>query len=305
MGAVRAATYAVLIAGMLLACLPAVATAGPASAASPATTVHRPAGKAPLRYRDEVFARVDVVRGIRYGSAPGADGRPVLLTLDLYRPVGDRARRRPAFVWAHGGGFSSGDSSDVQMSEAARAFAARGYVAVSINYRLLNDGSCERACRSHILAAQHDAQAAVRWLRSRERSLRIDTRRIGIGGSSAGAVTALLVGTRPNDPGDSGNPGERSSVRTVASMSGGLPFTTDIGRTDAPTLFFHSSSDMTVPYAWARDDAAAFASVKVPVVLETLPGSGHVPWDRYGARFVKHSAWFAYQQLGLARLPAR
>jgi len=40
-------------------------------------------------------------------------------------------------------------------------------------------------------------------------------------------------------------------------------------------------------------------------VLETLPGAGHVPWDRYGARFVKHSAWFAYQQLGLARLPAR
>jgi acetyl esterase/lipase len=191
----------------------------------------------------------------------------------------------------------------------ARAFAARGYVAVSINYRLLAPPACGGGnpppeCFTAAFAAQHDGQAAVRWLRSHARRLHVDGSRIAIGGSSAGAVTAVLVGARPDDPGDSGNPRERSSVGAVISVSGGVPNAANFDRRDAPTLFFHGDQDGVVPYAWAQTDARALAGAGVPAVLETLKGAGHVPWDRYGDRFVKHSAWFAYTQLRLVRLPS-
>lgn len=253
------------------------------------TTVEKPSGKAPLRYRDEVFDSVKVTNGVRYGTAPDAEGQPAALTLDLYEPRRDRARRRPAVVWVHGGGFRSGNSRNPNLVALAQAFARRGYVAVSINYRL----------QRNAIFAQHDAQAAVRWLRSRDRRLRIDTRRIAIGGSSAGGATALLVGTRPEDPGTSGNPDERSSVRAVVSISGPLPLHSVIDRRDAPALFFQGTADPTVSYESVFDTARAFARAGVPVVFERLQGAGHVPFGQYRTRFTRHSAYFFYEHLGL------
>ena len=59
--------------------------------------------------------------------------------------------------------------------------------------------------------AQHDAQAAVRWLRAHAADLGVDPSRIAIGGGSAGADVALLVGAHSEDPGTSGTPGQSSS----------------------------------------------------------------------------------------------
>ena len=114
-------------------------------------------------------------------------------------------------VWVHGGGFSAGDKSNG--ADWATAFARRGYVAVSIGYRLLATGPCggtgpvPEHCYTAAYAAQHDAQAAVRWLRKNAAFLGIDPNRIAMSGESAGAVTSLLVGWRSDDPGTSGNPG--------------------------------------------------------------------------------------------------
>jgi poly(3-hydroxybutyrate) depolymerase len=78
-------------------------------------------------------------------------------------------------------------------------------VTTSIDYRL-RSGNLGQA----ITDAQHDAQAAVRWLRRHADQYRIDPERIAIGGTSAGAITALYVGNHAEDPGTSGNPEFRS-----------------------------------------------------------------------------------------------
>ena len=91
-----------------------------------------------VRYKDEIFHRVEAETDVRYGFAPasaGDAGGPLLL--DLYEPRGDRLARRPAIVWVHGGGFSTGDKRDKLTRVLAKVFARRGYVTVSINYRLL------------------------------------------------------------------------------------------------------------------------------------------------------------------------
>src|SRR4029078_3560105 len=105
-------------------------------------------------------------------------------------------------------------------------FAKRGYVAVSMNYRLLAPDSCtggagiSMECYVAGVAAVHDAQAAVRWLRANAAEYGIDPERIAIGGESAGGITATGVGVYAAEPGDSGNPGYPSDVQAWMSISG-------------------------------------------------------------------------------------
>src|ERR687889_436217 len=208
-------------------------------------TVPRPAGDGPLRYRDQVFSAVTTTSDITYGTAPGVDGTPEALKLDLYQPTGDTLAKRPALIWVHGGGFTMGDKS----SGRARAtfFAKLGYVAVSINYRLLSPDGCggnpdpTPVCQNAALEAQHDAQAAVRWLRANAGAYRIDTRRIAMAGPPGGAVTSVLAATHSEDPGTRGNPGSPSTIRAAVSVSGGMPTKELITKGDSPTLFIHGT----------------------------------------------------------------
>jgi dipeptidyl aminopeptidase/acylaminoacyl peptidase len=265
-------------------------------------TVPRPPGDGQLRYRDQVFGAATVTNDLTYGSAPGADGNPVALTLDLYQPTGDTIAKRPALVWVHGGGFTSGDKA----SGRARAtfFARLGYVAVSINYRLLSPGGCagnsdSDICRNAAIAAQHDAQAAVRWLRANAATYRIDPDRIAMAGGSAGAVTSVLAATHSEDPGTSGNPGYPSTIRGAVSVSGGVPTNELIDSGDAPTLFIHGTEDAVVPFDWALQNAAALYNAGVFTVLEPLEGAGHGLNADYRQLIDEQSSYFLYYALGL------
>ncbi|HEX2414327.1 MAG TPA: alpha/beta hydrolase [Thermoleophilaceae bacterium] len=270
-------------------------------------TLPAPSGDAPLRYRDQVFPTVGVTTDLTYGRALDAGGTPVDLKLDLYQPNGDAVARRPAYVWIHGGGFAAGDKS----SGAGRAsyMARLGYVVVSINYRLLSPEGCggdrdpPPICEQAVLAAQHDAQAAVRWLRANANTYRIDPDRIAVGGSSAGAVTSLVVAWRSDDPGDSGNPGPSSRVRAAVSISGGIPTNEFIDSGDSPALFIHGTADQTVFYDWAASNAAAMYNAGVPVVLEPLEGAGHGLPSQYNQLINEQSSYFLYYFMDLANAP--
>jgi acetyl esterase/lipase len=267
-------------------------------------TLPPPPGDAPLRYRDSLFSSVGVTRDLTYGSAPGANGSLVSLKLDLYQPSGDSVAQRPAVVYVHGGGFCCGDKSGG--STFASYLGQRGYVAVSINYRLLASQGCggqpspSQECINAALAAQPDAQAAVRWLRAKAGTYRIDPNRIAIAGSSAGAVTSLLVDWRREDPGMSGNPGYSSTVRAAVSISGGTPTNEWITADDGPAIFFHGTLDRTVPYNWAVQNAAAMYNLHIPVVFEPFEGAGHgLDQAGFGDVIRQQSSYFLYAMLDL------
>ena len=271
-----------------------------------AASVTEPPGRAPLRFRDAVFERVTVQRDVRYGAAPDAGGAPAALRLDLYRPRGDHLARRPAMVWVHGGGFSSGEKDHPTLRALARASARRGYVAVSVDYRLLVDHGCaelDADCRAAAVADQHDVQAAVRWLRRNAGRLRIDRSRIAVGGTSVGGILAYMVGTRAEDPGASGNPGWSSRVRAFVSIAGGYPGGggfADAG--DAPGLLFHGTADRVVPWAWSAEAARALRRAGVPVTFESIARGQHVAYEAYHERYVTHTHRFLFRRLGLRRL---
>jgi para-nitrobenzyl esterase len=267
-------------------------------------TLPRPPGDSPLRYRDQVFSTVAVTNNIQYGTAPDSQGNPVALRLDLYAPSGDTQTSRPALVWVHGGGFSGGDKGNPLPVDVATTFAKQGYVVVSINYRLLGSGCTSNpgqpSCTIAALEAQHDAQAAVRWLRSHAGFLGIDPTRIGIGGESAGGITATLVGLHSEDPGSSGNPGFPSTVRGFVSISGGLPHGIFASAGDALGLFFHGTADGVVPYQWSDQTTAAMLDAGVGAWLQHQDGAGHVPYVQYRTLYLEQTNYFLYLALDLA-----
>ncbi|HYP47621.1 MAG TPA: alpha/beta hydrolase [Thermoleophilaceae bacterium] len=266
--------------------------------------VPRPPGDSPLRYRDQTFTNVSITRDIQYGSAP-VNGAQQALRLDLYQPTPDTQASRPAVVWVHGGGFSGGDKGSGPSPELAAIFARLGYVTVSINYRLLGSGctgaSVTSSCYAAAIAAKEDAQAAVRWLRANASTYRIDPTRIGIGGESAGGITATLVGVNSESPGSSGNPGFSSAVRGFVSISGGLPDGVFAGAGDAAGLLFVGTADTLVPPVWSAQTAGALLNNGVPAYVQAFEGAGHVPW--FGApreQMITQSNYFLYTFLDVA-----
>ncbi len=224
-----------------------------------------------------------------------ADPRPPLLPGDL-EPlrlwVADPANgltNRPAIVWLHGGGFAVGIDSMYSLANGVgRAYAQRGYVGFSVEYRtdttLIGTGDrppslCQwvqdnvdptdpvwvaraEQCRRNVQAAQEDAQAAVRWLRAHASDYGIDPNRIAVGGFSAGAVTAVNLAYRSDDvgttqyfAGDDRSPA-KSKVQAAFGASGcAYPDTIGdttpdyIGAGDAPISMIHAEFDPAVPYS--------------------------------------------------------
>lgn len=261
-----------------------------------------PPGDAPVRYRDPVFADVTTTTGVSYGSATNQQGQVLDLKLDVYAPAGDTVTARPAIVWVHGGGFSGGNRTSPEIVDQATTFARKGYVNVSITYRL-SPGGCSAAaptssCLTAIADAQHDAQAAVRFLRANASTYGVDPERIAIGGSSAGAITALNVGYNSTDPGSSGNPGYSSAVKAAVSLSGAKILST-AGPGDAAALLLHGTSDSVVPYAWAESTHQDAKAANLTSYLVAWEGAGHVPYVQHRDEIHLRTTNFLYWELDL------
>lgn len=241
------------------------------------------------RFRDEVFTRIAVDGALAYGEHPQQ-------RLDVYRPRGDRRARRPAMVWVHGGGFASGSRRHPTLRKLALGSARRGYVALSVDYRILRDSGCEVSepeCRAVALEDLADVQAAIRWLRAHAERYRVDTTRIAVGGTSVGGILAYLAATNPA-------PGAR--VRAFVSIAGGWPGPDGGGfpsAGDAPGLLFHGTADDVTPLRWSVDAARALRRAGVAATLVRIPRGRHVAYDVYRDRYDRRTHVFLYRRLDL------
>lgn len=110
----------------------------------------------------------------------------------------------PVFVYFHGGGFVAGDKSGFNPTP----YLEKGYAVVSGNYRFV-DGM-EMLSPTPML----DAARAIQFLRTKAKEWKLDSERICVSGSSAGAVITLWIGYHDDlaDP-DSDDPVARQSTR--------------------------------------------------------------------------------------------
>jgi arylformamidase len=120
-----------------------------------------------------------VHRDLPYGEPNGERQ-----TLDVYAPA--EGVNHPVVVWIHGGGWQAGDKKDVDHKP--QAFVDRGFVFVSVNYRLLPD-------KVTIKQMAGDVAKAIRWACDHARDYGGDPDRLLVTGHSAGAQLAALVCT--------------------------------------------------------------------------------------------------------------
>jgi acetyl esterase/lipase len=121
---------------------------------------------------------VQVYEDIEYAEVDG-----ISLELDLYRPAGVDGDL-PLIIWIHGGGWLSGDKSDVD--EMCKRLVMDDFAVASLDFRLSGDA---------LWPAQiHDVKAAVRWLRAHADNYDLDPDSFGVIGSSSGGHLASLLG---------------------------------------------------------------------------------------------------------------
>jgi acetyl esterase/lipase len=120
----------------------------------------------------------DVKRDIPYTK--NADKRQVL---DVYSPP--QAKNLPVVFWIHGGGWQTGDKSEVYTKP--QVFNGKGFVFVSTNYRLLPDVDMATLVR--------DVAKSIRWVHDHIAEYGGDPKRLLIMGHSAGAQLAALLCT--------------------------------------------------------------------------------------------------------------
>lgn len=114
------------------------------------------------------------------------------LYFDLYEPTTETQAYRPLVITLFGGGFVVGSRDYADMKVWCYRLAKQGYVAASIDYRLLSVG---RISGSNLIRAGYlatlDLLSAIHYFKIHCDQYHIDTNRIFLLGQSAGATTIL------------------------------------------------------------------------------------------------------------------
>jgi acetyl esterase/lipase len=254
---------------------PAHAAPDRAPAAAPAAAPARQPGE---RYRDPIFAGATqrVEQDVVYGRAiDKPTGSEVELLLDLYELPEDPAPERGVFVFVHGGGFRGGDKRTGR--QYAQRLVPYGFVVLSINYRVSQGDQWADS----MPAAVADARQALRWLHAESDARRFDTERVFMGGTSAGAITSLMVAYTDvaRDPGPDARP-DPVAVAGVVDWWGGLyDHLEDMRAGGPPLMIVHGTEDTVVPFEQATRLRARAEEVGIPLTWHPVEGAGHGPHD--------------------------
>jgi predicted esterase len=227
------------------------------------------------RFIDEVFDEIVITEDIVYGNAPDLpfiflfewNTNDIDLHMDIYEPLGDTMQDRPVIIFAHSGAFFIGSKDAQDMVELCKESARRGYVAISMEYRLglniLSSYSGERA----VYRGVQDGSAIIRYLKEFHNSYNINPEKIFFWGSSAGSFIGLHLAyiedsERPlSTYGNDFDPDlgcidcegndfiHSNKPRAVISTWGAIANLDYIDSYEnIPVALFHGTSDLIVPY---------------------------------------------------------
>jgi acetyl esterase/lipase len=216
-----------------------------------------------------------VASGLPYGEGPRR-------MLDVYAPPG--AKDRPVIVFFYGGSWNTGERA--RYSFLGRALAARGFVTVVPDYRLVPEVTYP--------GFVEDGAAAVRWVRENAKNYGGDGERIVLAGHSAGAYIAAMLAVDGQWLGQ-----DRAAVRGLAGLAGPYDFapftvassqaafgrwpkpaeTQPVTHADAsapPALLLTGADDTIVRPRNSDALAARLRAAGVAAEVKHYPGIGHV-----------------------------
>jgi para-nitrobenzyl esterase len=256
---------------------PVVAWDGVRDATRSGAAARQPSGGFnPVRLKRTGRVFIDTIGDL--GAGIGDD----CLNLNVWTPSLDRQAKLPVAVWIHGGSFSAG--SGAQPLYDGTAFAQKGVVLVTINYRLgligfmggddLFDGDMGVANRGFL-----DQVQALRWVAENITAFGGDPDQVTVMGESAGAASVIAMVSTPATDG---------LIRRAISFSGG------------PLAYPHQdmsrlAGDVFQTLGVKPGDSDALAALE-PARLFAAQGKVlsliNKDRDRYGAIGAEHLAFF-------------
>ena len=251
---------------------------------------------------------VSTTYGIPYRVVNDYKGVSTTLAFDLYRPTIAPALVLPVVILIHGGGYnaSSADRTQSYIVSLANQLAARGFQALSIDYRLR--ATADRRTDAQQLPALRDAAAdaleAVKFVRANASTYGWDPNAIFVlGGSAGGRVAAWLAVRENGDQGELSTADPKSTTSPASSVTSdanavydrtgmvasavlfGGPETTfrayTVNPSDLPCIMVHGTYDGNTDQTGSIDTYGSvdlysqLVAVGVPSELHFLNGYGH------------------------------
>ena len=232
--------------------VPALTTTAPASAkVTQGSTV-------PFTGTTTLKPTIEAKPGAIYNDITYCTPAGVPQKLDVMYPASFNGKPTPVAVYIHGGGWTQGDKDTGVGAKDIPGILARGYIVVSLNYRL--------APQYKWPAQITDVKCAIRHLRANAATYKLDPNKIGVWGGSAGGHLVSMLGTTDKSAGfDVGEYLDQSSrVQAVADL---------FGPSDLPAMAAGNSAGpiTSVFGAQSRDDPILFKASPVTYITPDDP----------------------------------
>jgi acetyl esterase/lipase len=189
-----------------------------------------------------------------------------------------------ATIHIHGGGFTGG-SKDT-LVERVPPYAARGYVAIAVQYRLAGEAKWPSQIE--------DVKAAIRWARANAKSLGFDPEKIAVVGHSAGGLATLLAASKNRrivlwvglDPVDSGDIGAKAADDRIFTS---LVLLAEPSRCNQRENISGLKDHLRGPWLIAKVDGAGHCDPEEPTDKWCTFTCGGGYSDRRHSIFVRHT----------------
>jgi pectinesterase len=155
----------------------------------------------------------------------------------------------PAVVLVHGGGWKSGNKS--QMESLGIAIAAKGYSCFAVEYRLSPEAQYP--------AAVLDIKKSIEFIRTNALKYNVDVSKIAILGCSSGGQLAALIGTTNSTP--------SSSVQAIVDMDGILAFKHQESEEGKVASLWLGGDYEKIPEIWKEASALSHIDRNTPPIL--------------------------------------
>lgn len=171
-----------------------------------------------------------------------------------------KKKKNPAVIMIHGGGWRSGNKS--QMQFIGKEIAAKGYSCFSIEYRL----SLEAKYPEGVI----DVKNAIKFIKDNAAKFNVDPNKITVLGCSAGGQMAALIGTTNNHPlfEDKNFRSKSSSkVHAIIDVDGVLAFKHPESTEGDVAAFWLGGKSNETPENWKNASALTHTDKSTPPVL--------------------------------------
>jgi acetyl esterase/lipase len=155
----------------------------------------------------------------------------------------------PAVALVHGGGWKSGNKS--QMESLGNAMATKGYSCFAVEYRLSPEAQYP--------AAVLDIKEAIQFIRMNALKYNVDATKIAILGCSSGGQLASLIGTT--------NSTSASSVQAIIDMDGILAFKHPESQEGKVAGLWLGGDYESIPEIWKEASALTHVDQNTPPIL--------------------------------------